>query len=143
MRKKSHFFSQNRITENRYCRQPEAATHDAQTLLTYLESNRQHQELIDIYHGRGERSTEQAANTVGLKVFNRSKLFKNFRIFKKNLILKFLNSGQNWIKISTEIKATRTIQTRPGLCPITMEKGWLNYYLFEQADWWYIKCKRF
>ena len=67
---RSNFFpSQNRITENRYCRQPEAATHDAKTLLTYLESNRQHQELIEIYHGRGERSTKQAAETVGLKVF--------------------------------------------------------------------------
>ena len=62
------YFSQNRITENRYCRQPEAATHDAQTLLTYLEATRQHQELIDIYHGRGERSTQQAAETVGLKL---------------------------------------------------------------------------
>ena len=66
--KRKWAFSQNRVTENRYCRQPEAATHDAQTLLTYLETTRQHQELIDVYHGRGERSVKQAAETVGLQL---------------------------------------------------------------------------
>merc|ERR1711892_250937 len=64
----NYLFDQNRVSENRYCRQPEAATHDAQTLLTYLETTRQHQELIDVYHGRGERSVKQAAETVGLQL---------------------------------------------------------------------------
>ena len=61
-------FSKNKVTENRYCRQPEAASIDAKTLLTYLNANLEHQELVDVYHGQGERTTKQAAETVGLKL---------------------------------------------------------------------------
>ena len=63
-----NYFSKNTLTESRYCRQPEAASIDAKTLLTYLNANLEHQELVDVYHGQGERTTKQAAETVGLKL---------------------------------------------------------------------------
>jgi len=61
-------FDANQISENRYCRQPGAALVDAETYLCLLENSRKHQELIKIYHGKGERSVQEAANLVGLKL---------------------------------------------------------------------------
>ena len=61
-------FSANQISENRYCRKPGAALVDAETYLCLLENSRKHQELIKIYHGKGERSVQEAANLVGLKL---------------------------------------------------------------------------
>ena len=56
------------MTDSRYCRQPGSAEHDAETLLLYLKANLEHQELVEKYHGQGERTTKQAAETVGLKL---------------------------------------------------------------------------
>jgi len=61
-------FSNNQVTDSRYCRQPGSAEHDAETLLLYLKANLEHQELVEKYHGQGERTTKQAAETVGLKL---------------------------------------------------------------------------
>ena len=62
------FFSENKVSENRYCRQPGAATIDAETYLTLLESSRLHRDLVQEYHGQGERSVEEAAKLVGLRL---------------------------------------------------------------------------
>ena len=61
-------FSENKVSENRYCRQPGAATIDAETYLTLLESSRLHRDLVQEYHGQGERSVEEAAKLVGLRL---------------------------------------------------------------------------
>ena len=56
------------MSENRYCRQPGAATVDAETYLTLLRSSRVHRDLVEEYHGKGERSIKQSAELVGLKL---------------------------------------------------------------------------
>ncbi|XP_064396951.1 uncharacterized protein LOC135343858 [Halichondria panicea] len=38
------------------------------TCVSYLESSRQHREIVFQYQGRGERSVKDTANLVGLKV---------------------------------------------------------------------------
>ena len=50
----------------RHCRGEDAATHDAQTYLSLLNSCRTFDELIIKYHGDGEDTTKKAANRVGL-----------------------------------------------------------------------------
>ena len=61
-------FNKNRVTAAQYCRNEDQAAHLAQTYLCYLSSVRRHTELLDEYQNRGEKTTEQAANTVGLKL---------------------------------------------------------------------------
>ena len=63
-----NIFSENRVSESRYCRMPGAAKIDAETYLTLLKSSRTHRELVEEYHGKGERSITEAAATVGLKL---------------------------------------------------------------------------
>jgi len=67
-RRAQFLFDENKVSENRYCRQPGAATIDAETYLTLLESSRLHRDLVQEYHGQGERSVEEAAKLVGLRL---------------------------------------------------------------------------
>ena len=39
-----------------------------ETYITYLQSSREHRELLTRYQGRGERSVEESANLVGLEL---------------------------------------------------------------------------
>lgn len=61
-------YRENQVTSARYCRAIEEANHDAATYWCLLRSTRELDELIVKYHGTGEKTTEQAANLVGLKL---------------------------------------------------------------------------
>ncbi|KAF6020841.1 C7orf55 [Bugula neritina] len=61
-------FHAYQLTPEKVCRDPKAAYHQASSYLCYLRSTRLHQELLESYKGQGERSIEDAANLVGLKL---------------------------------------------------------------------------
>lgn len=61
-------YRENQVTSAQYCRATEEANHDAATYWCLLRSTRELDELLVKYHGAGERTTEQAANLVGLKL---------------------------------------------------------------------------
>ncbi|XP_062387970.1 protein FMC1 homolog [Sardina pilchardus] len=61
-------FRKNQVTGERYCRAQQEALHSSLTYLCLLSSTRQHMALHNLYHGKGERSTEEAAGLVGLRL---------------------------------------------------------------------------
>ncbi|KAM9393538.1 protein FMC1 homolog [Pholidichthys leucotaenia] len=61
-------FRKNKVTGERYCRAQQEACHAAQTYLCLLASTRKHLALHNLYHGKGERSPEEVANLVGLRL---------------------------------------------------------------------------
>ncbi|XP_020782964.1 protein FMC1 homolog [Boleophthalmus pectinirostris] len=61
-------FRKNKVTGERYCRAQQEAHHAACTYLCLLSSTRNHMILHNLYHGKGDRSTEQAASLVGLRL---------------------------------------------------------------------------
>ncbi|XP_053299719.1 protein FMC1 homolog isoform X1 [Pleuronectes platessa] len=56
------------VTGDRYCRAQQEAHHDSHTYLCLLTATRHHLALHQLYHGKGERSIEQAADMVGLRL---------------------------------------------------------------------------
>ena len=61
-------FRKNQVTGQRYCRAQHEALHASSTYLCLLASTRQHMDLHNLYHGKGERSTQEAAGLVGLRL---------------------------------------------------------------------------
>ncbi|KAM9434264.1 protein FMC1 homolog [Clarias gariepinus] len=61
-------FRKNQVTSERHCRAQRGAVHASQTYLCLLESTRRHQELHNLYHGKGERPPEEVARLVGLRL---------------------------------------------------------------------------
>ncbi|XP_030649689.1 protein FMC1 homolog [Chanos chanos] len=61
-------FRKNQVTGARYCRAQREALHASHTYLCLLNSTRHHQELHNLYHGKGERSPEEVASLVGLRL---------------------------------------------------------------------------
>ncbi|CAL9693638.1 unnamed protein product [Knipowitschia caucasica] len=61
-------FRKNKVTGERYCRAQQEAHHAADTYLCLLSSTRNHLILHNLYHGKGDCSTEQAAGLVGLRL---------------------------------------------------------------------------
>ncbi|XP_012735099.2 protein FMC1 homolog [Fundulus heteroclitus] len=61
-------FRKNKVTGERYCRAQQEAHHASLTYLCLLASTRNHLALHTLYHGKGERSPEQAAGLVGLRL---------------------------------------------------------------------------
>ncbi|XP_061740218.1 protein FMC1 homolog [Nerophis ophidion] len=61
-------FRKNKVTGERYCRAQQEALHASQTYLCLLASTRNHRTLHDLYHGKGERSLQEAAGLVGLRL---------------------------------------------------------------------------
>ncbi|KAI3360135.1 hypothetical protein L3Q82_014450, partial [Scortum barcoo] len=56
------------VTGERYCRAQQEAHHDAHTYLCLLASTRNHMILHNLYHAKGERSPEEVAGLVGLRL---------------------------------------------------------------------------
>lgn len=56
------------VTGERYCRAQQEAHHAAHTYLCLLSSTRNHLILHNVYHGKGECSSEEAAGLVGLRL---------------------------------------------------------------------------
>jgi len=56
------------VTGEKICREQGEVEHVAETYLCYLRSARKQEELSEMYKGKGERSTESAAEIVGLKL---------------------------------------------------------------------------
>ncbi|XP_035511106.1 protein FMC1 homolog [Morone saxatilis] len=61
-------FRKNKVTGERYCRAQQEAHHDSHTYLCLLTSTRNHMLLHNLYRGKGERSQEEAAGLVGLRL---------------------------------------------------------------------------
>ncbi|KAI0212595.1 FMC1-like protein [Lamellibrachia satsuma] len=61
-------FEKYRVTTRQICRGEEEVTHLGHTYLCLLESVRKHEELLKQYTGKGERSVEEAAELVGLRL---------------------------------------------------------------------------
>uniref|UniRef100_A0A3P9IB31 Protein FMC1 homolog n=1 Tax=Oryzias latipes TaxID=8090 RepID=A0A3P9IB31_ORYLA len=61
-------FRKNKVTGERYCRAQQEALHASHTYLCLLASTRNHQALHNLYHAKGECSTEEAAGLVGLRL---------------------------------------------------------------------------
>ncbi|GAA6215543.1 UPF0562 protein C7orf55 homolog [Lates japonicus] len=61
-------FRKNKVTGERYCRAQQEAHHASHTYLCLLSSTRNHLALHNLYHGKGERSPEEVANLVGLRL---------------------------------------------------------------------------
>lgn len=61
-------FPLSQVTGERYCRAQQEAHHDSHTYLCLLASTRMHQTLHNLYHGKGERSAEEVAGLVGLRL---------------------------------------------------------------------------
>ncbi|KAK2171282.1 hypothetical protein NP493_1084g00013 [Ridgeia piscesae] len=61
-------FQKYRVTTQQICRGEQEVTHIGQTYLCLLTSVRKHEELLKQYKGKGERSIEEAANLVGLRL---------------------------------------------------------------------------
>ncbi|XP_034568119.1 protein FMC1 homolog [Notolabrus celidotus] len=61
-------YRKNKVTGERYCRAQQEAHHDAHTYLCLLASTRNHMILHNLYHGKGERSPQEAAGMVGLRL---------------------------------------------------------------------------
>ncbi|CAM5081177.1 unnamed protein product [Natator depressus] len=61
-------FRAHRVTSEKLCRAQHELHFQAATYLCLLRSVRQHLALHQEYHAKGERSTEEAAGLVGLKL---------------------------------------------------------------------------
>ncbi|XP_067089209.1 protein FMC1 homolog isoform X2 [Osmerus mordax] len=61
-------FRKNDVTGERYCRAQQEALHASQTYLCMLASTRNHMVLHQLYHGKGQRGTEEMAGIVGLRL---------------------------------------------------------------------------
>ncbi|XP_053325083.1 protein FMC1 homolog [Spea bombifrons] len=61
-------FRKNTVTSEKFCRAQQEMHFQASTYLCLLRSVRNHVALHEEYHGKGERSTEEAAHLVGLKL---------------------------------------------------------------------------
>ncbi|XP_061567252.1 protein FMC1 homolog [Cololabis saira] len=61
-------FRKNKVTAERYCRAQQEAHHASQAYLCLLASTRNHMALHNLYHAKGERSPEQVAGLVGLRL---------------------------------------------------------------------------
>ncbi|KAF7649841.1 hypothetical protein LDENG_00135000 [Lucifuga dentata] len=61
-------FRKNKVTGERYCRAQQEALHASNTYLCLLASTRSHLVLHNLYHGKGERSPEEVAGLVGLRL---------------------------------------------------------------------------
>ncbi|XP_014910086.1 protein FMC1 homolog [Poecilia latipinna] len=61
-------FRKNKVTGERYCRAQQEAHHASLTYLCLLTSTRNHLALYNLYHGKGERSPEEVAGLVGLRL---------------------------------------------------------------------------
>ncbi|KAL0992987.1 hypothetical protein UPYG_G00101840 [Umbra pygmaea] len=61
-------FRKNQVTGERHCRAREEALHASNSYLCLLSSTRQHIALYDLYHGKGQRGTEEMAGVVGLRL---------------------------------------------------------------------------
>ncbi|MBN3319789.1 FMC1 protein, partial [Atractosteus spatula] len=61
-------FRKNQVTSEKLCRAQQESLHSASSYLCLLSSVRLHSSLHALYHGRGERSTEEAAGLVGLRL---------------------------------------------------------------------------
>lgn len=61
-------FRRFQMTDAKLCRGREEMLHLGQVYLCYLRSTRRRKELQDEYRGKGERSLEDAARTVGLRL---------------------------------------------------------------------------
>ncbi|KAL7378502.1 hypothetical protein ABVT39_014757 [Epinephelus coioides] len=61
-------FRKNKVTGERYCRAQQEAHHDSHTYLCLLASTRTHLALHNLYHSKGERSPEEVAGLVGLRL---------------------------------------------------------------------------
>ena len=59
---------ENQVTEKRFCRPMDHYKYFAQTYLTYLRSSRKQDELTSKYFNKGDRSIEESARLVGLKL---------------------------------------------------------------------------
>ncbi|KAE8611148.1 hypothetical protein XENTR_v10012354 [Xenopus tropicalis] len=61
-------FRRNQVTEEKLCRAQQELHFQASTYLCLLHSVRNHDMLHQEYHAKGERSPEQVAGLVGLKL---------------------------------------------------------------------------
>ncbi|XP_029446226.1 protein FMC1 homolog [Rhinatrema bivittatum] len=61
-------FHRHRVTSEKLCRAQHELHFQAVTYLCLLRSVREHLALHQAYHGKGERSAEDAAGLVGLKL---------------------------------------------------------------------------
>jgi len=61
-------FRKNEVTGQRYCRAQQESLHASHTYLCLLASTRNHMALHNLYHGKGERSREEVAGLVGLRL---------------------------------------------------------------------------
>lgn len=61
-------FRKNSVTSAKLCREQGEMEHVARTYLCLLQSTKKYEELLEMYKGRGERSTESAAAMVGLSL---------------------------------------------------------------------------
>ncbi|KAA0706383.1 Protein FMC1 -like protein [Triplophysa tibetana] len=61
-------FRRNQVTGAQYCRERMDALHTACTYHCLLTSTREHLQLHEVYHARGERDTAQMAGLVGLRL---------------------------------------------------------------------------
>nr|XP_046272293.1 protein FMC1 homolog [Scatophagus argus] len=61
-------FRKNKVTGERYCRAQQEAHHASHTYLCLLASTRNHLVLHNLYHSKGERSPEEVAGLVGLRL---------------------------------------------------------------------------
>lgn len=61
-------FKRHKYTTNIDNKHLLAAEQDAINMIQLLSSNRKHRELLDEYHTKGERSVQEAAELVGLKI---------------------------------------------------------------------------
>ncbi|KAM4720766.1 protein FMC1 homolog [Rhinophrynus dorsalis] len=61
-------FKRNQVTSEKFCRAQQDLHFRASTYLCFLRSVRNHVALHEEYHGKGERSPEEVASLVGLKL---------------------------------------------------------------------------
>ncbi|KAM8931195.1 protein FMC1 homolog [Pelodytes ibericus] len=61
-------FRRNKVTSEKFCRAQQEMHFQASTYLCLLRSVRNHVVLHEEYHGKGERSPEEVAGLVGLKL---------------------------------------------------------------------------
>ncbi|XP_022085250.1 protein FMC1 homolog [Acanthaster planci] len=60
-------FRKNQVTSEKFCKEHNEMWHQAQTYLCMLKSTREHEALQAAYK-RGERTVEESAKLVGLKI---------------------------------------------------------------------------
>ncbi len=59
---------QHNVTDQRLCRAPEELHYLADCYRTYLQAGQQYRTLYSKHYGKGEKTVEEAARTVGLKL---------------------------------------------------------------------------